>query len=552
MTLVDIVMLGRTNYESLAVAALGGTVFNMLWYFIEGFLTAQDTLSSQLSGEMRHWMYVSISITLVLCFFGTVVLALTPVITTYIFMTDSDISMKVSSYVAILIPSLWFLGLYRVLQKYFLSTGSTRPSTACALVANVVNLLGNLLLIDALGLAEIGCAISTCFARLTLAIGLIWSLQRTGQFRMILPELLELFAQNAWTARLATLLPKSQQSIVQAAPGDESNVLELVQIRPPAPTTDKVDDDAEAENWSDMDDRDQQELPYETATTSSGLTSLPSQRDFLSSCVTFIWLGCPSAVVMCVEMWTYEITTVVVSHMGSSVLAAHHSAHVLSNLAFLSGPFALSIAVCSRVGALLAVGKAAEARKSSTLAIFLAVIISVGWACLLFETKDIFGFLFLADESTVTRLSALAIPISLFMMVDAVQGVCQGVMRGTGRQMQLLGLQVICVWGGGVPLGIYLGFYARPTFGLTGLWYGLTIGTGMLAISLLGLILTNDWVSDSADLRLAIHRSGGIGGSGGGADVLPPVSGAGRAIGGFMPLLDDENEEDNSDDSVQG
>ena len=40
-------MLGFYNTDDLAVAAIGIAYVSMVWYFIEGFLTAQDSLTYQ-------------------------------------------------------------------------------------------------------------------------------------------------------------------------------------------------------------------------------------------------------------------------------------------------------------------------------------------------------------------------------------------------------------------------------------------------------------------------------------------------------------------------
>jgi hypothetical protein len=49
------------------------------------------------------------------------------------------------------------------------------------------------------------------------------------------------------------------------------------------------------------------------------------------------------------------------------------------------------------------------------------------------------------------------------------------------------------MWIIGVPLGIYLAFYARPTFGLEGMWIGLLVGSGLLATALLIQVIMLDW-----------------------------------------------------------
>lgn len=47
MQLMSIIMLGFYGTSDLAAASVGIAYFSMIWYFIEGFLTAQDSLAYQ-------------------------------------------------------------------------------------------------------------------------------------------------------------------------------------------------------------------------------------------------------------------------------------------------------------------------------------------------------------------------------------------------------------------------------------------------------------------------------------------------------------------------
>ena len=47
MQLLSIMMLGFYSTNDLAVGAIAVAYFSMVWYFIEGYLTAQDSLTYQ-------------------------------------------------------------------------------------------------------------------------------------------------------------------------------------------------------------------------------------------------------------------------------------------------------------------------------------------------------------------------------------------------------------------------------------------------------------------------------------------------------------------------
>lgn len=79
-------------------------------------------------------------------------------------------------------------------------------------------------------------------------------------------------------------------------------------------------------------------------------------------------------------------------------------------------------------------------------------------------------------------------------MFDGVLGTSQGVLRGLGRQAQLMILNMVAFWLIGVPTGYALTFKAG--WGLRGLWVGMSIG-GFLAASVsLCIMLLVNWAKE--------------------------------------------------------
>ena len=74
--LSDVAMLGRLGRGNIGALAIGNAMFNLVWYFIEGFFTAQDTLSSIAFEQgdlkaLRYWTFASLGSVLILCSFAT-------------------------------------------------------------------------------------------------------------------------------------------------------------------------------------------------------------------------------------------------------------------------------------------------------------------------------------------------------------------------------------------------------------------------------------------------------------------------------------------------
>ena len=66
---------------------------------------------------------------------------------------------------------------------------------------------------------------------------------------------------------------------------------------------------------------------------------------------------------------------------------------------------------------------------------------------------------------------------------------------------------VLAVWLIGLPIGLYLAFVTRPTYGLQGLWIGLIVGMVLLAFALVLQVCLLDWKKEArkAEFRLRLQ-----------------------------------------------
>ena len=92
----------------------------------------------------------------------------------------------------------------------------------------------------------------------------------------------------------------------------------------------------------------------------------------------------------------------------------------------------------------------------------------------------------------------LLLVAALFQLVDALQVISLGILRGlhdTRAPMIIAGLSY---WGLGLPAAYVLGFPAG--FGFVGVWFGLVFGLGMAAILLMHRFFTREGTGPAARL----------------------------------------------------
>lgn len=90
-----------------------------------------------------------------------------------------------------------------------------------------------------------------------------------------------------------------------------------------------------------------------------------------------------------------------------------------------------------------------------------------------------------------------------FQFVDAVNSACQGVFRGSGRQILGAKLNFLAFFVVGLPLASVLAFYAH--LNLYGIWAGITGGLATSCVFSVYFVLSTDWKRLSDDALQALE-----------------------------------------------
>ncbi len=197
LVVADVAMLGRLGRGHIAALAVGNGLFNLVWYFIEGFFTAQDTLCSIAFNQgdlkaLRYWTYASLGSILFLCSIATAMFIFSDFIFEDIFFVSPHLRSKAVLHVYLLTPSIWFYGLFRVMQKFLSAQNIMKPTIHALIVGNVCNAILNYLFIFLLGFGFMGTSISTTISRGVMMFYLFYRTRKVSTFVHMRPELQEL------------------------------------------------------------------------------------------------------------------------------------------------------------------------------------------------------------------------------------------------------------------------------------------------------------------------------------------------------------------------
>jgi MATE family multidrug resistance protein len=216
-----------------------------------------------------------------------------------------------------------------------------------------------------------------------------------------------------------------------------------------------------------------------------------SLKGFVHRLSKFAWLSMLGAGMMGLEAASFEVTTAMAANLGDVDVAAHASMLAIASFMFLAFPFGLSVAASMRVGNLLGSNEPDRARDAAWLNVACGVSFMSLSGVAIALSRDNIGKIFTSDPQVIAAISSIAPICALFQVLDGLQGTGAGALRGMGRQRDVLFTNLFGLWLVGVTLGYVLTFVVD--MGLTGLWWGMTVGLLCASSFCTYLLVSTDW-----------------------------------------------------------
>lgn len=229
-------------------------------------------------------------------------------------------------------------------------------------------------------------------------------------------------------------------------------------------------------------------------------------REAFHAIIPFIKLAIPSAVMVCLEMWSFEMIVLLSGLLPNPKLETS----VLSICLNTAGvmwmiPFGLSGAVSTRVSNELGAGHPRTARLSVIVVLVVAIIIGILVGSVLLLIRNFWGYAF-SNELEVLQYVATMTPIlaaSNFM--DGLQCVLSGSVRGCGWQEIGAYINLGSYYLVGIPLAVLLAFVLHV--GGKGLWLGIIGALTVQVASLLTITIRTNWVAEAKKAQERVYES---------------------------------------------
>ncbi|KAK9809481.1 hypothetical protein WJX73_002316 [Symbiochloris irregularis] len=512
MIVTNQVMAGHLGKNELAAVAISLTFFNLMWYFLLGVSSALDTLGSQAFGAADRsgvicWSVAAASVMSVLAVPMAMALYVGDWVAIHFFQQPEYIAVEVATYCQGIIPGLWPFVWSLIIMKALQAQNVMWIPAIVTVVSFFVNIGCNYVLISLYGFE--GAAYAQSASRIIQFFMLV------GVVGLFLPGCIS-FHREAWMA-----LPDEEEEEASQPNRQASTTREIA---------DAFDTEAQGESSSDElsntvhDSTTSLSPPSQEASPS--LKKQPSAessteddsppfsmvtlgcviRDGLSFKTQweFLKLGMPGGLMMAAEASSFDITTAMAGLLGTVEVDAHTSLLTLCEFTFVTVPFGIATATTIRVGNMLGANRPNAAKRAGQLSIALCMTFSVIIAALMFGFRANLGNIFVSDKEVIKAVQHIAWLAAFYQFPDCLFGSISGILRGIGRQAQLLWINLFGFWAIGVLLGYYLTFPRH--MGIKGLWVGLNTGLMTSSVIVVIVLLMVDWEGEARNAQETIAR----------------------------------------------
>ncbi|KAG6591951.1 Protein DETOXIFICATION 19 [Cucurbita argyrosperma subsp. argyrosperma] len=203
-------------------------------------------------------------------------------------------------------------------------------------------------------------------------------------------------------------------------------------------------------------------------------------------------LALPSAAMVCLEYWAFEILVFLAglapnSETNTSLIAICVNTEAIAYMI----TYGLSAAASTRVSNELGAGNPDRARQAMFVTLLLSFLLGLSVVLLLAFGHNIWAGFFSNSPVIIQAFASMTPLLTISVLADSVQGVLSGVARGCGWQHMVVVVNLATFYLVGISTAVFLEF--RMKLYATGLWIGLICGLLCQTLTLLILIVRSKW-----------------------------------------------------------
>ncbi|XP_062185760.1 protein DETOXIFICATION 12-like [Phragmites australis] len=206
----------------------------------------------------------------------------------------------------------------------------------------------------------------------------------------------------------------------------------------------------------------------------------------------FLRLALPSALMICLEWWSYELLILMSGLLPNPELQTSVLSICLTSIALLyTIPTGIGAAGSTRVANELGAGNPEGARSAVRVVMSMALMDAVIVSGTLLAARHLVGRAYSSEEEVISFVASMLPLVCISVVTDGLQGVLAGIARGCGWQHLGAYVNLGSFYLLGIPMAILLGFVLN--MGARGLWIGVVCGSVTQTTLMAAITFCTDW-----------------------------------------------------------
>ncbi|CAL0312384.1 unnamed protein product [Lupinus luteus] len=229
-------------------------------------------------------------------------------------------------------------------------------------------------------------------------------------------------------------------------------------------------------------------------------------KEALHNIPFFLSIAIPSAAMVCLEMWAFELLVLLSGllpnpKLQTSVLSICMNTATTVVMIPLGFSEAASIRVSNELGA----GNARGSRLAVYIVLVMVITEGILVGTVMILLRNIWGYAYSNEVELVKYVATMLPLLAASNILDGIQCVLSGTIRGCGRQMIGATINLGSYYLVGVPVAIILAF----VFHLDGkgLWLGIICAVVVQMLSLIIVIIRTDWDREAKKATDRVYNS---------------------------------------------
>ncbi|TVU32467.1 hypothetical protein EJB05_24198 [Eragrostis curvula] len=214
----------------------------------------------------------------------------------------------------------------------------------------------------------------------------------------------------------------------------------------------------------------------------------------------FMKLAVPSALMMCLECWAFELLVLLSGllpnpKLETAVLSICFNTYVLAFMVPTGLGFAVSIRVSNELGA----GRAQAARLATRVAMLLSFSLGLFLALVMVLSRKRLGYVYSNVEEVAMYFSKMMPILAVCFLFDSMNSVLSGIVRGCGRQNIGAFINLPAYYVVGIPAATIFAFFCHLRG--KGLWFGIFCGVTVQMLLFLSITLCTNWNKEASKAK---------------------------------------------------